>query len=228
MKKYIRWMLVHVGIIFVGFCVWAVCASLADNDCGKELLTVVSSLASLIALPLSIYSTYILFIELRNGCTCSKKMIEKGAEKLARDINAFQPTRIIYVDGNSTLLYENYVSKHIKAGCPVIALPNIPKTSLSQFGASKVVSTNKFIINVDSCTFTSDERVVIFDDITKTGETIKELKKYLIDDCKLSPLNILTCGFITDKFGYANSAEPGFYFLRTEVKDGYRFPWRLS
>ena len=157
-----------------------------------------------------------------------KKMIEKGAEKLARDINAFQPTRIIYVDGNSTLLYENYVSKHIKAGCPVIALPNIPKTSLSPFGASKVVSTNKFIINVDSCTFTSDERVVIFDDITKTGETIKELKKYLIDDCKLSPLNILTCGFITDKFGYANSAEPGFYFLRTEVKDGYRFPWRLS
>lgn len=228
MKKYIRWMLVHLGIIFVGFCVWAVCASLADNDCGKELLTVVSSLASLIALPLSIYSTYILFIELRNGCTCSKKMIEKGAEKLAHDINAFQPTKIIYADGNSTQLYENYVSKYIKVSCSVVALPNISKTSLCPFGTSKVVLTNKFIINVDSCTFNSDERVVIFDDVTKTGETIKELKKYLIDDCKIPPINILSVGFITDKLGYANSAEPSFYFLKTEIKDGYRFPWRLS
>lgn len=228
MKKYIRWMLVHIGILFAGVCVWAICALVVDNGYGEDLLTIVSSLASVIALPLSIYSTYILFVELRNGCTCSKRMIEKGAEKLARDINAFQPTKIIYVDGNSTQLYENYVSKHIKAGCPVISLPNIPKTSLSPFGTRKVVLTNKFIIYVDSCTFNSNERVVIFDDITKTGETIKELKKYLIDDCKIPPINILSVGFITDKLGYANSAEPGYYFLKTEVKDGYRFPWRQS
>lgn len=196
----------------------------------QNVLTIISAAFGIFALPFTIYSTYVVWIELRNGTTCSKRKLRCHAKKLSGIINAFTPDYIIYVAGNCSKLYEDYLKFQINPYTNPVALPAIlryynPPTKKHMLLSKKFYIVSDLIQNLE---LHGNERIVILDDISKTGDTIKTIKQYLIKKCSVSSANILTCSFVVDKYGYPSSAEPSFYCLRTEVKDDFRFPWRQA
>lgn len=215
-------------ILYLALIIFSLCSFFLisnESQWADILFTALTSLVGFFSLALTVYSTYVLIIEIRNGAFCTKRMVRKGAQELARIIIAFNPSTIIFIAGNSEKLFNEYISKYISFTKTIISLPatlrynNPPVTST-------YIMTNKFFIDVeDIAKLTSTDRVVIFDDITKTGETIKLLKDYIIDTFKINKSHIITCGFITDQYGYAHSAEPAFYYKKAKIKDNYRFPW---
>ena len=227
LRKKTAWMLIlaFAMILYIAFLAWLIISYYKDNlDLG---VTALSVLTSCLALPLTIYSTFVLFNDIRNGCICTNGMAKAGEKVLSEKINSFQPTVIIYVAGCSNKFFEAYLAKHINLNCRHLVLSATERRYICPYNPKNVLLTNKFFIDTTPLkTINSNERVIILDDVTKTGDTIKRNKSYILISRHLSKLNILTCSFIVDKFGYANCAEPAVYFKKTEVRDDYNFPWR--
>lgn len=224
----------HYTVLWGGVCVayaalaiWFVVEFVTGTSVGVIGTAVLSSVVGLIALPLTLYSAYVVFVGIRHGRICTKFMAKEGARQIAKLIEIFSPDAIIFVAGNSEKLYNFYIAANLKSSYHTLALPSCPRYKQNPFSPAAVLTTNKFFIDVFLLgTLGPDDRLVIFDDVTKTGETVSILKTYLTSARRLPDQNIMTCGFIVDKFGYAKNSEPAFYYKKTEVRDDYAFPWR--
>lgn len=197
-----------------------------DNDNKNTALSIISLVIGLISLIFTFYSTRILFIEIRHGMICTDLMAKKGAEVIAENINSFQPNVIVYVLGNSDNLYRRYIRRFDKTNAEIKVISSMSKSCPCPYVKDEFICTNKFYLDVEILkNIGRDERVVILDDVSKTGETVYSISSYLSKTVHIPESNILTCGFIVDKFGYSKYALPGFYYKRAEVKDNYKFPW---
>ena len=206
-------------------CIWSLCDGSEKKDSAwvKEL----SMLAlSLISFFLAVFSFYVLQTQLHDGSVCTRRTVKKGAKEIGAVIASFAPKYVIYIAGNSGRLYEGYVRKYAGYGSTPIALNSQIRYAVCP-QSPRILLTNKFYIDAAplACLDPHD-RVVIFDDLCKTGETIRALQDELILQCGVKKKNILTCGMIVDQYGYANCAQPAFYYKRVIVQDYYRFPWR--
>lgn len=131
-------------------------------------------------------------------------MVGRSAERLAEIIRAFNPSYIIFVKGNNEKLYNKYISWYIKPSKGVIALRATLRCNNPP--VNNYIMTNKFFIETGNLAIVgANERAVVFNDVTKTGETVRAIKGYLIGLCGASPDKILTCGFITDIYWHACS-----------------------
>lgn len=212
------YMAASVGLL-LGYC--------TGSSGGAAWVTGLSYIAGVLALPFTLYSSFVVFEGIRHGRICTKSMAKKGARQIAKIIKSFSPDVIVFVAGNSEDLFNDYIADNLVSSYHTLALPACIRYKRKPYLHDTVLLTNKFFINVSLLSkIAPNARVVIFDDVTKTGETINVLKEYLTTTRKLPVDNIMTCGFIVDKYGYAKSAEPAFYFKRTEVSDDYTFPWR--
>lgn len=192
----------------------------------RGLFTAATAAAGLIALPLTMYSTFIMYFDIRRGAYCTKRMAHRGARQLAEIMNGFTPSYLIFVQGNSERLYNDYIRAYAVPTKTVLSLPASLRYQ-SPPVTPACIMTKKFYIDAQRLAVVSTcDRVIIFDDVTKTGDTVKQLKSYLQGTLHVPDQNILTCGFIVDEYGFAQCAEPAFYFMRAKVKDDYGFPWR--
>lgn len=197
-----------------------------DNENSNTALSIISLVLGTVSFILTSYSTKILYVEIRHGMICTNHMAKKGAQVIAEHINLFQPTVIVYVCGNSDNLYRRYIKQHDKSNAVIYILSSIQKSCICPYAIEEYVCTNKFYLNIELLKkIRSDDRVVILDDVSKTGETVYKISQYLTSVTNVPEANILTCGFIVDKFGYAKHALPGFYYKKAEIKDTYTFPW---
>lgn len=205
--------------------------SVVNSSAETRWATTLSLFLGCISFIFSVYSISVLRSNIRDGAICTKRMAKKGGKKIASEINSYKPDFIIYVGKNSNELYMRYIYKYVNL---CIAKNNIfLQCTKKIYGKSPYkhdILTNKFYIDVEELQsyLAPKSRVIIFDDITKTGETIIALKDYIINTCGVSDSNILTCGFAVDKYGYASAQVPGYYFMRAEIKDTYHFPWIYS
>ena len=219
--------LVCFVIVYICLGVWLVAECALKSDFGVTGVAILSALTGLIALPLTVYSSFVVYEGIRHGRICTKAMAKKGAKKIAGLIKIFSPTVIIFVEGNSEDLYNNYIADNLRSSYHTLALPACIRYKQKPFMADTTLLTNKFYIDASLLDLVQpSDRVIIFDDVTKTGETIEAIKSYLTSSRKLARENIVTCGFIVDKCGYGKNSEPVLYFKRTEVRDDYAFPWR--
>lgn len=212
-------------VLFILFAIYSYILCFKPNF--PNLLTFSTTLTAFISLALTFYSTYILFFEIKNSCCCSNKKLKKGSAEIAKIIDIFKPTKIVYFGFNTEKLFKKYVFSHLKGHYVPIYLEIIDRTKYISTISSKVLFSKKYIINIEDKNFEKSDRIVILDDIVKTGNTLKTIRKYLIK-LGIKRENIYTCGFITDKYGYACSGEPEYYYIRTEVKDTYKFSWRKN
>jgi phosphoribosyl transferase domain len=210
-------------ILFILFVIYSCILCFILNF--PNLVTFSTTLTSFISLALTFYSTYLLFFEIKNSCFCSNRKLKKGSKEIAKIIDGFKPTKIVYFGFNTEKLFKKYVFSHLKGHYVPIYLEIMDRTKCVSTISSKVLFSKKYIINIENKSFKKSDRIVILDDIVKTGNTLKTIRKYLIKQ-GIKKENIYTCGFITDKYGYGCSGEPEYYYIRTKVKDNYKFPWR--
>ena len=199
--------------------------TIIDESTASKILTAESIVSGLFGLFLTIYSTHILFIEIRNGAFCTKRAIRRALSDLSEKIKIYNPSFILFIQGNSEKLYNQYLKHFISPLKGEICLHanyrygNPPEPPF--------IITEKHFIGVSELSrIKANDRIVIFDDVTKTGKTISALKKRLLEVEKIPEENILTCGFITDQDGFAHCGEPGFYCKKARLRDDYKFPWR--
>ena len=220
-------LLVLIATVGVGLFVAAfACLLFFDKENGATASSVISFFLCAVSFVLTFYSTKVLFTDIHHGMICSHRMAEKGARVIAENINSFQPTVIVYVSGNSDSLYKRYIKQYDKTRAKIYVLSSMQKSNICPYVRGSFICTNKFYLDIELLKkVCPDERIVILDDVSKTGETVYRISQYLTSVIKVPEANILTCGFIVDKFGYAKHALPGSYYKKAEVKDNYTFPW---
>lgn len=225
-KLKIAWSIFLTIIGIVGIAIGFYLLFLFYSEDGNKVMSITSFVIGIISFIFTFYSTKILYNQIHDGMICTDKMADKGAAVIADNINSFQPKYIVYVSGNSDKLYRQYIRQYDKSNAQVLMIQSTPKSCICPYIKDDCICTNKFYLDVALlCKIKPDDRVTIIDDITKTGETVHKLLIYLSSVLHVPEANILTCGFVVDKFGYSKYAIPGFYYKRTEVKDNYEFPW---
>lgn len=226
MSKSKIWLFVLIATVGVGLSVAVfVCLIFFDKENSATASSLISFFLGAVSFVLTFYSTKVLFTDIHHGMICTRRMAEKGARVIAENINSFQPTVIVYVSGNSDL-YKRYIKQYDKTRAKIYVLSSIRKSNICPYVRDSFICTNKFYLDIELLKkVCPDDRVVILDDISKTGETVYKISQYLTSVINVPEANILTCGFIVDKYGYAKHALPGFYYKKAEVKDTYTFPW---
>lgn len=185
-----------------------------------------------ISLLFTLYSIVILIGEISDNEHCSMKEIKQGCKEIAKIINTYSPDKIIMVKGNSEKLFDEYIEPYLKGikQDQIIRYDYVYKQfalNPNVVASKHKISTNKFILYSNIEEIPSDpSRYIIFDDVVKTGDTIKSIMRDLNDRNKVADINILTVGFIVDTYGFANDSIPGYYFKRAKIDDNYKFKWR--
>ncbi len=185
---------------------------------------------ALVSLYIGVLSFIIVFKKLINGDHCSKRQVKKGGEQLAEKIAAFSPTKIVFVTGNTSKLYDRYIKKYnYFLEKDVVRLTCLEKFDCKlhmNLSDKELLVTNKLLLLFDQFLFNSEDRVVLLDDVVISGDTITKIHDHLIDKFGINPKNIVTLAYIVDKDAFANTGLPAYYIKKETIDGEYSFPWR--
>lgn len=230
MKKIVKILLLIIGsLVFLALLTMPI-LSYANvlSDWGEKIPQLLIGVVSLILTTLSfIY----LWIETRNGDKCYKFIIKRKGKEIAEKILEIKPQKILILDGNALKLFNIYVIKHLGSGINANQIIIVPSIDISNYNKLSTIAksaynvfTSKLAISINLSLFNNIDDVLIFDDVTFTGESIEK-----ISDCLKnyrSNISILSMSYIVDNTAYVVHRIPSYHFKRADIDDNYRFPWR--
>ena len=169
-----------------------------------------STLSTIISLLFSITSLLIVFFTLVNNSYISKRKTKQFAKNIAEKIIKFQPNYIVMVSGNASNFYENCISKYIKYPClnprVIYFYPedrfSTNAITFTSYTPTFHLVTQQFYLSCsyDICAFKPNDKILFFDDVIKSGDTIIKIKEYILRlNPSLSFENCYSIGLVADR-----------------------------
>lgn len=158
-----------------------------------------------------------------------KIRVKKGVKDIACKINTISPTKIVLIGDNTNKLFQ-YVQSKLN-----IAKNNIIKIDIfNKFETEKykfyskyninMIETYKFWIIIDDTLFNADDKILIFDDVAITSNTIVSIYNYFTEKLNIKATTTLT--FAADYTAQRTMGQPIDTHMLTKINNDYHFPWR--
>lgn len=201
---------------------------LEKNNTGnfKSIPDIVALTISVASLFFSISSWIYLIIDIRNSRKCKIKELKMGGQEIALKILALNPTKIVIIDGYAVRLFNEYVLKHLGGTFLSNQIVIIQKCDLFCSAPLKSVTTSKFVLDLSNLNVSQNDRIVFFEDVMFTGESIQSICDYLVTSYSLSKSHFYPIAFIVDQDAYVVHRCCSFYYKIDHLKADYSFPWR--
>lgn len=191
-------------------------------DSFSFIMTLVGWIATIIGLPSAIG---FIITAIRRRKTLSWRKVKKGVHSLAKEVNKLKPDIIITFSGRgsivASLIVADLENKYPIYTCVLkgrsndnFLIPNYWKSFI----------TSKWNIFVpDEILNYNNHKILIIDDITNTGETIKALTEFL-EKNQIQKEKIFSMSLIADKEVCKNLHIPNYSWKQCDVSE-YNVPW---
>ena len=195
----------------------------------SKFISIIEFIIDISSFIISLISIYIIYKEFIDGSFCTKLELKKGVKDIACKINTISPTKIVLIGDNTNKLFQ-YVQSKLN-----IAKNNIIKIDIfNKFETEKykfyskyninMIETYKFWIIIDDTLFNADDKILIFDDVAITSNTIVSIYNYFTEKLNIKATTTLT--FAADYTAQRTMGQPIDTHMLTKINNDYHFPWR--
>ena len=195
----------------------------------SKFISIIEFIIAISSFIISLISIYIIYKEFIDGSFCTKLELKKGVKDIACKINTISPTKIVLIGDNTNKLFQ-YVQSKLN-----IAKNNIIKIDIfNKFETEKykfyskyninMIETYKFWIIIDDTLFNADDKILIFDDVAITSNTIVSIYNYFTEKLNIKATTTLT--FAADYTAQRTMGQPINTHMLTKINNDYHFPWR--
>lgn len=195
----------------------------------SKFISIIEFIIAISSFIISLISIYIIYKEFIDGSFCTKLELKKGVKDIACKINTISPTKIVLIGDNTNKLFQ-YVQSKLN-----IAKNNIIKIDIfNKFETEKykfyskyninMIETYKFWIIIDDTLFNVDDKILIFDDVAITSNTIVSIYNYFTEKLNIKATTTLT--FAADYTAQRTMGQPIDTHMLTKINNDYHFPWR--
>lgn len=193
-----------------------------------EVITAISTAV------LTVISLYLVSSELVNNETITKYQAKKLGKKISEIINNVNPDFIIMIDGNACEYFRKFVHPFLKESKPeLIVFTCEERTKTKKFylknrsAPNWLIITNKFYLhcNSDSLNSISNKKIIVFDDVVRTGETCHKVVKYIQKNKKITKNCFFLICLIIDR-NIIGSNIFNCWMKSGDLKDNYDYCWR--
>lgn len=195
----------------------------------SKFISIIEFIIAISSFIISLISIYIIYKEFIDGSFCTKLELKKGVKDIACKINTISPTKIVLIGDNTNKLFQ-YVQSKLN-----IAKNNIIKIDIfNKFETEKykfyskyninMIETYKFWIIIDDTLFNADDKILIFDDVAITSNTIVSIYNYFTEKLNIKATTTLT--FAADYTAQRTMGQPIDTHMLTKINNDYHFPWR--
>ena len=195
----------------------------------SKFISIIEFIIAISSFIISLISIYIIYKEFIDGSFCTKLELKKGVKDIACKINTISPTKIVLIGDNTNKLFQ-YVQSKLN-----IAKNNIIKIDIfNKFETEKykfyskyninMIETYKFWIIIDDTLFNVDDKILIFDDVAITSNTIVSIYNYFTEKLNIKATTTLT--FAADYTAQRTMGQPIDTHMLTKINNDCHFPWR--
>lgn len=232
-----RFFKVHILIIVIILSLATMILGILGEFFNKRDSSIVfKSIYIFFATLLTLVSLIVLAKKFYNDHTISNSEAKRQGKKLAGIIGSVNPTHIIIVDGNALNFYEKYVVKNISLAKPTLIRFSAEKRLktanfyVTKYTPDYLIVTQQFYLRYNDGllnNFKSTDKILVFDDVVRTGDTSSQIVDFIKRINNLSYYNFYLLCMIMDRS--LRSSRIIDYAAKTgNLDDTYDYCWRSN